>query len=157
MASLSAKRANFILKARPECAICLNEFFNLDLAISACEGNHMYHEDCILDWLDKSNTCPLCKKQTVSKDMREVFNEDKKRFDVLTKHFLRKKNTKQLLSLVDNIDQHDPILPLVLTGFSKEQLDMLFLKTVKQSLSLGNIFFRSKLELLQEYRTGSEY
>ncbi|CAK8576258.1 unnamed protein product [Lathyrus sativus] len=45
------------------CSICLEELLVGSKAIqlsSPCL--HIYHEDCILKWLDISNTCPLCRR-----------------------------------------------------------------------------------------------
>ncbi|KAL5078910.1 hypothetical protein RYX36_007331 [Vicia faba] len=45
------------------CSICLMGLSNKLVAIqlpSPC--SHVYHEDCIMNWLDRSNTCPLCRR-----------------------------------------------------------------------------------------------
>ena len=44
-----------------KCAICLNEFLGLDIikAFNKCE--HIFHKVCLLNWLKKSDSCPLCK------------------------------------------------------------------------------------------------
>ncbi|XP_059654945.1 uncharacterized protein LOC132301733 [Cornus florida] len=44
----------------PMCAICLEKFeFEMDVARLPCL--HMYHVECILQWLKKRNCCPLCR------------------------------------------------------------------------------------------------
>nr|XP_027189362.1 E3 ubiquitin-protein ligase RNF126-like [Cicer arietinum] len=45
------------------CSICLEEFLLGSKAIrlpSPC--SHIYHENCIMKWLNRSNTCPLCRR-----------------------------------------------------------------------------------------------
>lgn len=45
------------------CSICLMELSNKSIAIqlpSPC--SHVYDEDCIMKWFDRSNTCPLCRR-----------------------------------------------------------------------------------------------
>ena len=43
-----------------KCSICLVKFRGSDI-IKEFPCNHIYHKDCILKWLKKSNICPLCK------------------------------------------------------------------------------------------------
>jgi hypothetical protein len=48
------------------CSICLVELSVGSEAIrlpSPCL--HVYHEDCILKWFDKSSTCPLCRRRVL--------------------------------------------------------------------------------------------
>ena len=42
-----------------ECAICLSPLFEGALAVTDC--THLYHYDCIADWVDRQPTCPLCR------------------------------------------------------------------------------------------------
>ncbi|KAF4403199.1 hypothetical protein G4B88_027970 [Cannabis sativa] len=42
------------------CVICLEEMF-LGCEAVRLPCFHFYHEDCILNWLEKSNICPLCR------------------------------------------------------------------------------------------------
>lgn len=44
------------------CAICTDSFAVDDKAMRLpCK--HAYHKDCIVRWLNKSNTCPLCREK----------------------------------------------------------------------------------------------
>ena len=46
------------------CYICLNAITIGIEAIRLPEPCfHLYHQDCIVNWLNKSNTCPLCRFQ----------------------------------------------------------------------------------------------
>ncbi|XP_022737343.1 E3 ubiquitin-protein ligase RING1-like [Durio zibethinus] len=43
-----------------ECAICLEKIKGEELAKSMPCG-HVYHGDCIVEWLETSHLCPLCR------------------------------------------------------------------------------------------------
>jgi hypothetical protein len=42
------------------CTICLDS--TLKTSCKQLECNHKFHASCILDWLSKSKTCPMCRK-----------------------------------------------------------------------------------------------
>ena len=44
-----------------KCSICLNEFDRTDIIKSFYKCEHIFHKSCLLNWLKKSNICPLCK------------------------------------------------------------------------------------------------
>ncbi|AES69216.1 putative aminoacyltransferase, E1 ubiquitin-activating enzyme [Medicago truncatula] len=46
------------------CSICLVELSVGSKAIRL-PCSHIYHDECIMKWLDRSNTCPMC-RQSVS-------------------------------------------------------------------------------------------
>ena len=51
-----------------ECVICFNEFKNNEyVKIFGC-GKHIFHEDCIKEWLQQDFRCPLC-KYSIKKDL----------------------------------------------------------------------------------------
>lgn len=43
-----------------ECSICM-EPFNTNTIKLSCE--HMYHEECIVEWFQRSKRCPLCNNE----------------------------------------------------------------------------------------------
>ena len=43
-----------------KCSICLLKYQKPDI-LKEFPCNHIYHKNCILKWLEKSNICPLCK------------------------------------------------------------------------------------------------
>ncbi|CAH9094662.1 unnamed protein product [Cuscuta europaea] len=44
------------------CSICMDEF-ELGTGASQLPCKHFFHKDCIAPWLDRSKTCPLCRRQ----------------------------------------------------------------------------------------------
>ena len=44
-----------------ECAICQEEMVEGDNVIKLPRCGHPYHERCVLSWLEKHHTCPLCR------------------------------------------------------------------------------------------------
>ena len=49
------------------CNICL-ENFQIGNILRILECNHEFHENCILTWLKKNNTCPVCRHELESND-----------------------------------------------------------------------------------------
>ncbi len=43
-----------------ECSICLNNIKTYYNGVLPC--GHIFHTDCILKWIDRSNTCPMCRQ-----------------------------------------------------------------------------------------------
>ncbi len=44
-----------------ECAICLEKFKRNDIIKEFYKCRHIFHKDCLKNWLKRSNACPLCK------------------------------------------------------------------------------------------------
>nr|XP_023886641.1 E3 ubiquitin-protein ligase RNF181-like [Quercus suber]POE68271.1 e3 ubiquitin-protein ligase ring1 [Quercus suber] len=42
------------------CAVCLNEF-SIGSEARRMPCSHTYHQDCIIQWLGRSNMCPMCR------------------------------------------------------------------------------------------------
>ncbi|KAF7998374.1 hypothetical protein HCN44_009772 [Aphidius gifuensis] len=45
------------------CSICCSELANSQYEISATPCHHVFHEECLNQWLAKSETCPQCRKR----------------------------------------------------------------------------------------------
>ena len=43
------------------CSICLTDFERVDIIKVFHKCGHIFHKKCLLEWLKKSNLCPLCK------------------------------------------------------------------------------------------------
>ena len=51
-----------------KCVICMEEYIQGDNAIYL-PCFHLYHEDCIREWLQNHDTCPVCKLKLTSQNM----------------------------------------------------------------------------------------
>ena len=48
------------IDAHEACTICLAEFVQTDKVLKL-ECDHMYHSECLLPWLSRQRSCPLCR------------------------------------------------------------------------------------------------
>ncbi|GBP05480.1 E3 ubiquitin-protein ligase RNF181 [Eumeta japonica] len=62
-----------------QCPVCLKKFSNGEkVKLMPCE--HSFHSTCILTWLNKTNSCPLCRHELPTDDEGyEAFKKEKKR------------------------------------------------------------------------------
>jgi hypothetical protein len=57
-----SKKSHQQQQLQKECAICMTEFENTEKIIHLpCK--HIFHTDCITEWLKHNKICPVCKKQ----------------------------------------------------------------------------------------------
>ena len=47
---------------KKQCQVCFDNFKDED-KIAKLPCKHLYHKDCILPWLEKHNTCPVCRHE----------------------------------------------------------------------------------------------
>ncbi|XP_028711018.1 E3 ubiquitin-protein ligase RNF181 isoform X2 [Peromyscus leucopus] len=62
-------------KAELKCPVCLLEFEEEETVIEM-PCHHLFHSDCILPWLSKTNSCPLCRHELPTDD--DSYEEHKK-------------------------------------------------------------------------------
>ncbi|XP_055818592.1 E3 ubiquitin-protein ligase RING1-like [Solanum dulcamara] len=62
------------------CPICMEEF-GIDTEASQLPCKHYFHYDCIVPWLNRSNTCPLCRhklprqaEDEIEKDLQVILD-----------------------------------------------------------------------------------
>jgi len=53
---------------KKNCVICLEDFINGDEALFL-PCIHLFHKACIKNWLEKNNTCPICKFELTSSNI----------------------------------------------------------------------------------------
>ncbi|KAL6515559.1 hypothetical protein OROHE_018593 [Orobanche hederae] len=58
----TSRIASTHLEADTECPIC-KEKLNIGMEVREISYNHVYHSDCIANWLRIRNTCPVCRKE----------------------------------------------------------------------------------------------
>ena len=50
------------IQSTERCTICMESFLeHSSLVLRQLECGHHYHEDCIFEWLQLHDTCPLCR------------------------------------------------------------------------------------------------
>ncbi|KAL8037633.1 hypothetical protein ABFX02_11G051300 [Erythranthe guttata] len=52
-----------------ECAVCLAQFDGTDVLRMLPKCTHAFHIDCIDRWLEKRDTCPLCRRRAEPNDV----------------------------------------------------------------------------------------
>ena len=53
------------------CPICMADFLESDEIVPLpCDEKHYFHQACIKAWLEKNNTCPLCKKEITKEALK---------------------------------------------------------------------------------------
>ncbi|KAF7268797.1 hypothetical protein GWI33_018146 [Rhynchophorus ferrugineus] len=62
-----------------QCPVCLKDFLTGDVVkIMPCK--HKFHPECLLPWLSKTNSCPLCRYELPTDDEDyEAWKKEKKR------------------------------------------------------------------------------
>ncbi|KAL4690530.1 E3 ubiquitin-protein ligase RNF181 isoform X2 [Rhinopithecus roxellana] len=67
-------------QAELKCPVCLLEFEEEETAIEM-PCHHLFHSSCILPWLNKTNSCPLCRHELpTDDDTYEEHRRDKSAF-----------------------------------------------------------------------------
>ncbi|XP_043265146.1 E3 ubiquitin-protein ligase RNF181-like isoform X2 [Colletes gigas] len=62
-----------------QCPVCLKD---LEVGISAkcMPCKHVFHKECIIPWLEKTNSCPLCRHELPTDDEDyEMYRKEKQR------------------------------------------------------------------------------
>mmetsp|Transcript_24473 Transcript_24473/g.55887 ORF Transcript_24473/g.55887 Transcript_24473/m.55887 type:complete len:150 (-) Transcript_24473:488-937(-) len=49
-----------------ECVICLDKYENGEDIISSPNCSHIFHKECLLEWLVYKDVCPCCRAQIVN-------------------------------------------------------------------------------------------
>ncbi|KAG1847663.1 hypothetical protein DFJ58DRAFT_663155, partial [Suillus subalutaceus] len=45
-----------------KCTICLSRFKNGDHGVLGAKCRHAFHKRCLIPWLARNQTCPLCRE-----------------------------------------------------------------------------------------------
>mmetsp|Transcript_10376 Transcript_10376/g.18306 ORF Transcript_10376/g.18306 Transcript_10376/m.18306 type:complete len:291 (-) Transcript_10376:1618-2490(-) len=64
--SFQYSEAGASITCESQCCICISNFENKEtLARLPCSRQHIFHEACVLKWLQKYPECPLCRKKVI--------------------------------------------------------------------------------------------
>jgi len=67
-----ARREYKSLRQLDKCAICWLEYEeDSRLTIFNCKGDHVFHKECLGNWMKRSLTCPLCRTSLFNHDHEE--------------------------------------------------------------------------------------
>mmetsp|Transcript_35515 Transcript_35515/g.47674 ORF Transcript_35515/g.47674 Transcript_35515/m.47674 type:complete len:255 (+) Transcript_35515:64-828(+) len=50
------------------CAICICDFEEGDIVTHGVNCGHVFHKECVLEWLGKHNECPTCRRDMIRAD-----------------------------------------------------------------------------------------
>ena len=59
---------NKVVLKEEECSICLDNINDVLYFTHDCEPGHGFHRHCLMDALNKDETCPYCRKQATQKN-----------------------------------------------------------------------------------------
>lgn len=48
------------------CIICLDDYAEEQDLVTGIHCSHTFHAHCIIDWLERNDVCPICRKQMIS-------------------------------------------------------------------------------------------
>ncbi|KAH8420925.1 hypothetical protein KR222_009841 [Zaprionus bogoriensis] len=55
------------VERKMQCSVCWDDF-KLDETVRKLPCSHLYHENCIVPWLNLHSTCPICRKSLANDD-----------------------------------------------------------------------------------------
>ena len=62
----------YVISSQPNCSICLEDYNHFSIVSSNKFCGHVFHHDCIREWLLHERTCPVCRKEILlSSDMEK--------------------------------------------------------------------------------------
>ncbi|KAJ1387008.1 Zinc finger, RING-type [Sesbania bispinosa] len=65
-----------VMKPKDNCSICMEEFGDdVDgVTVSAMPCNHLFHQQCIVQWLQTNHVCPLCRYSMPTYQKETTYN-----------------------------------------------------------------------------------
>lgn len=102
---------------KPEsCIICLDD----DNKITTCydlECKHLFHTDCIQIWFKDHSTCPTCRHQFPSQDIREEITEEIR--EDISRHY----NSDTYDTAIQRLRSYTSILSRLIHGYYSTRID----------------------------------
>jgi hypothetical protein len=72
-----------------QCVICFKSPRNEPVQVN-CNGKHEFCRDCILQWFDEHNTCPMCRQQLFAHDYVDLVDLDEEAREARLQRRLRR-------------------------------------------------------------------
>lgn len=66
-----------IQSSPPECVVCLNLLQVGDTVLTLPACGHVFHEECVVAWLQAHNTCPYCRRELPTDDV--AYEQERRR------------------------------------------------------------------------------
>ena len=60
---LNTLQQNLMSTSSAICSICLDDYSDAENKITKLECGHIYHKECVKDWLENNSTCPVCRTE----------------------------------------------------------------------------------------------
>ena len=123
-----------IARAGDDCSICFEAFSLTDpRKIVATECRHLYHQNCIIRWIDLRGNCPLCRHKVEVRNLttESIFSGTNSEndlmvacrhgnLDVIAEHYA---NDASILSRYHWSNSHGAAMPLILIATESNQPD----------------------------------
>jgi len=61
--NLETLHAGLLPTSSAICSICLEDYSNPDIKVNKLPCSHLYHKDCIQEWLHDNDSCPECRSE----------------------------------------------------------------------------------------------
>ena len=61
--NLETLHAGLLPTSSAVCSICLDDYSNPDIKVNKLPCSHLYHKDCIQEWLQDNDSCPECRSE----------------------------------------------------------------------------------------------
>ncbi|XP_071729477.1 E3 ubiquitin-protein ligase ATL42-like [Rutidosis leptorrhynchoides] len=131
-----------------ECSVCLSTFEDVEVLRLLPKCKHVFHIDCIDQWLEKHTSCPLCRFEVVKEDIALFMHSNSLRFNVSESSnlglFIEREGSSRFGTYIENdqdelnfhkfnhrimiCDDHDPMM-LKTRWSNVNSSDLLFLKS----------------------------
>lgn len=60
------------------CVICCLDFEESSLVNELnCQGRHIFHHECIIEWMKTKTICPLCSQEVTVEGLKETAQQQK--------------------------------------------------------------------------------
>ena len=149
------------------CSVCLHDLNFSDQNISVLKCGHMFHHDCLQEWIQSSKTCPDCRRQIgknslvkkvypkVSEDNTNIYSgnssESKALFELLAKNneCSQKAVCKRIVELENNNKDQTTELNELKCELQKLQKSLEISESNITSLHKENCNLKNAIEILQ--------